>query len=98
MTKITPNPMLPPWPDPSRVYSPFGLGLQVIYDKDLGDWHWTKRPHTRRRQLIRKWQKTGKYFVPNPSVYVVAGRFIVGHPETIRKMVTAIEMQQSGAA
>jgi hypothetical protein len=79
---VTPNPELPPSPRLDSIPVKFvDLTITLIKPK----------PRTRRYSLIRKWLKTRASRVPDPSVYQVAG-FIVGHPETIAKLQTALNL------
>lgn len=82
---LTPNPALPPSP-----LNPL-CHLQIQFDDILGTWKSTKRPKTRRRSILRKWEKTRLYFEPDPNVYVLGG-ILVGHPTTVRKLIEAYRL------
>lgn len=61
-------------------------GVPVHADKYLTK---TRKPPTRRRRrLWRHWKATRT--IPDPNVYLIAGQMLVGHPDTIARMVEAL--------
>lgn len=75
------------------------FGMRVIRDakmvQDSGQRSWAKvRSHGRARRRLKRGfrQNIDIIWEPKPDV-IVAGDMIVGHPDTIQKMLVAIEAQ-----
>ncbi len=67
--------------------------IEIVADDSLGTWRERPRPRTRRYSILRKWQATRRYFEPDPHVYILDNRTIVGHSHTLAMMQAAIERQ-----
>lgn len=74
----------------------FGYELRPnIYMADRKQVHF---PRSKKKRMRRKWAKQPKNYrdVPKPDVYLIDGRYLVGHPATLAKIEKKTTNSPSG--